>query len=127
MKKIVQKENVKIVNAQITDTMLGMNHGCLTAFLTLESDKLTVCSGGYVLDHWGRKPGEYSSLDGFGAIIELMKTVGVEQWEDLKGKYVRVMFDTTGQVTRIGNLIQDKWFSWKEYFAEAKEKKTKER
>ena len=125
----MQNEKPEIVNAKITDTMLGMEHGCLTAFLTLESDKLTVCSGGYVLDHWDRKPGEYSSLDGFGAIIELMETVGVEQWEDLKGQYVRIMFDTTNcgeEVLKIGNLILDKWFSWKEYFAEAKEKKTKE-
>lgn len=121
----MQNKKSEIVNAKITDTMLGMEHGCLTAFLTLESDKLTVCSGGYVLDHWDRKPGEYSSLDGYGAIIELMKTVGVEQWEDLKGQYVRVMSDG-GQVLKIGNLIQDKWFSWKEYFAEVKEKKSKE-
>ena len=91
----------------------------------MESDKLTVCSCDYVLDHWNRKPGEYSSLDGYGAIVELMKTIGVEQWEDLNGQYVRVMFDGE-QILKIGNLIQDKWFSWKEYFAEAKEKKTKE-
>jgi hypothetical protein len=46
-----------------------------------------------------------------------MKTLEVESWEDLKGQYVRVEFeDRGGKILRIGHLMKDKWFSFKEYF-----------
>jgi hypothetical protein len=46
-----------------------------------------------------------------------MKTLEVESWEELKGQYVRVEFeDGGGKILRIGHLMKDKWFSFKEYF-----------
>lgn len=46
-----------------------------------------------------------------------MKTLEVESWEELKGQYVRVEFeDGGGKILRIGHLMKNKWFSFKEYF-----------
>lgn len=106
-----------ILNAQITSTELGEYHGCLTVHLIVEGNGWGCGYGGYVLDRWCAEPGRYESRDGYGAIIELMKTVGVESWEELKGKYIRVKLNEPfGRVIAIGNLLKDKWFSFKEYF-----------
>ena len=107
----------EILNARITKTELGEDHGCLTAHIVVEGDAWGCGYGGYVLDRWCAEPGKYESRDGYGAIIELMKTVGVESWEELKGKYVRVKLDgSLGRVVAVGNLLKDQWFSFKEYF-----------
>ena len=77
--------------------------------------------GGYCLDNWCSDVGHYGSPDGYGAIIELMKTLEVDKWEDLKGKYVRVHIDEHNTIDRIGHLMKNKWFSFKEYVEKVKE------
>lgn len=107
----------KIENAQITGTKLGEEHGCLTAEIFLEGDHWSCAFGGYCLDHWFAETGEHHSSDGYGAIIELMKTLEVESWEELKGQYVRVESEGWGgRIIRIGHLLKDNWFSFEEYF-----------
>lgn len=113
----------EILNGQIASTKLGEEHGCLTAEIFLEGSGWGVSFGGYCLDHWFSDVGEYGSSDGYGAIIELMKTLEVNSWEQLKGEYVRVEFEGWGgKVLRIGHLMKDKWFSWDKYFAEVHRK-----
>ena len=112
----------EILNAKITSTKLGEEHGCLTADLFVEGEGWACAFGGYCLDHWFEEVGEYSSSDGYGAIIELMKTLEVESWEELKGKYVRVEIEKWGgKIIKIGHLMKDKWFSFKDYFEQVKE------
>ena len=65
----------EILNAKITSTKLGEEHGCLTAELFVEGDGWACAFGGYCLDHWFAEVGEHSSSDGYGAIIVLMKTL----------------------------------------------------
>ena len=111
----------EILNAQITNTKLGEEHGCLTAELFIEGASWACTFGGYCLDHWYSDVGEHESTDGYGAIIELMKTLDVESWENLKGQYIRVETQGWGgNIVKVGHLIKDKWFSWKEYFDTAK-------
>ena len=113
----------EILNGKITHTKLGEDHGCLTVFITIEGSGWGVSVGGYCLDHWFNKPGEYHSSDGYGAIIELMKTLSVESWEDLVGQYCRVKSDGwSSTITTIGHLMEDKWFDWKEYFKQVSTK-----
>lgn len=110
----------EIINAQIANTRLGEEHGCLTVELYLEGGGWGCYFGGYCLDHWCSDIGEHSSTDGYGAIIELMKVLEVESWEELKGKYVRVESNGWGgNITKIGHLMKDQWFGWKEYFEKA--------
>lgn len=108
----------EILNARIKSTKLGKEYDCLTADLTIEGDGWVCVFGGYCLDRWSG----YSCSDGYGAIIELMKTLEVESWEELNGKYVRVEIEGWGgKILRIGHLMKDKWFSFKEYFDAVKE------
>ena len=115
----------EILNAKITDTKLGEEHGCLTAKLFLEGDGWGCGFGGYCLDYWfarpGRKAGEYKSSDGYGAIIELMKALGVDSWERLKGQLVRVETQGWGgHIVRIGHIMKDQWFSFQTYYEAVK-------
>lgn len=111
----------EMLNDKITETKLGEDHGCLTAYICVEGDGWGGGMGGHCLDHWHRDVGYYDSPDGYGAIIELMKTLEVDKWEDLKGKYVRVHVDEHNTIDRIGHLMKNKWFSFKEYFEKVKE------
>lgn len=77
--------------------------------------------GGYCLDHWCSEVGYYDSSDGYGAIIELMKTLEVDKWEGLKGKYVRIHVDEHNTIDKIGHIMKDKWFNFKEYVEKVKE------
>ena len=107
----------EVLNAKITSTKLGEEHGCLTAEIFLEGNGWGCAFGGYCLDRWFVSVGNYASKDGYGAIIELLKTLSVKSWEELTGQYVRVEFNGFGSsVVRIGHLMEDKWFSFKEYF-----------
>jgi hypothetical protein len=112
-----------IENAQITSTKLGQEHGCLTADIFVEGHGWQCAFGGYCLDKWCVGIGEHRSVDGYGAIIELMKVLEVESWEQLKGQYIRVESEGWGgRILKIGHLMKDKWFSFEEYFETVKEK-----
>lgn len=77
--------STEILNGKITFTRLGEEHGCLSVKLTIEGAGWGCGFGDYCLDHWCAKAGEHSSSDGYGAIIELMKTLEVESWRILRG------------------------------------------
>lgn len=50
-------------------------------------------------------------------ITEILNVVGVRNWEDLKGKYIRIQTNGLGStIDTIGNLMEDKWFNIKEFF-----------
>lgn len=98
----------KIENAVITGTMLGLEgHGIMSSFIYLDFDGGGVGFGGYVLG------GE----SGIAYIEEILNVVGVEKWEDLKGKHVRVDSEGIGgKALGIGNIIKDKWLYHEEFF-----------
>ena len=53
------------------------------------------------------------------AVSEILNVVGVDKWEDLPGKYIRFEDNGWGStVTKIGNIIDNKWFDMKNFFAE---------
>lgn len=80
-------------------------------------DNKCICCGKTIPDHWCANVGEHHSSDGYGAIIELMKTLEVESMEKLTGKYVRVESEGWGgKILRIGHLVKAKWFSFDDYF-----------
>ena len=50
-------------------------------------------------------------------ISKILDVVGVNNWEDLSGKYIRYEDDGRGSgITKIGNIIDDKWFDIEEFF-----------
>lgn len=88
--------------------MLGLeDHGIFTSFIYLEWDGGGVGFGGYSLGGESAVP----------YIKEILDVIGVEKWEDLKGKYCRIETGGPGTIaTRIGNLMKDKWMNQKEFF-----------
>lgn len=104
--------NNEIINAKITGTMLGLeDHGIFTSYLYLDYEKgMSQGFGGYVL---GDKYGSYY-------IKEILRVVGVEKWEDLKGKHIRVKRDLAQpsgwgySIKAIGNILEDIWFDPKQ-------------
>ena len=112
----------EIRNAKITDTAIIMgDHGCLTFRITLEADAFTILYGGYCIGHGFLGSDTFTAENGSGlvAMMRIMDVVGVERWEDLKGKYVRFVDDAWGSpVRKIGNIIEDKWFDIDKFFKE---------
>lgn len=109
----------EIHNALITGTMLGVeDHGIMTFFVYLEWDGGGVGFGGYALDEYDQ---ELKKRVGVGYSMDLLKqimeVVGVETWEKLKGKHVRVDSEGWGgKALGIGNLLKDKWIYPEEFF-----------
>ncbi len=115
-----------IENALIEKVDLSMaDHGCLTLAMTLQGGGWGVVYGGYCLGK-GYLGAEDDFFDGSAAgmeyLMRIMDTVGVERFQDLKGKYVRVATKGWGgQVKIIGNILKDKWFDAETFFIGKKE------
>lgn len=111
----------EIINMQIKSVTLTMaDHGCLTFFLALEGSGYGVNVGGYCIGHGflGAKDFVADSGSGLVAIMKIMDTIGVNRWEDLEGKYCRVESEGLGDtIHKIGNILEDKWFDLKDFFA----------
>lgn len=108
-------KNVKITNVSLTMA----DHGCLTFYLTLEGDGWGINYGGYCIGLGFLGSDSFTAENGGGlvAMMKIMDTVGVERWEDLKGKYIRIVDEGWGSsVKKIGNIIKDKWFDIDEFF-----------
>ena len=111
--------NIEIENAKITNISLTMaDHGMLTFYITLEGNGWWTNYGGYGIGGGYLGAKEFSgSSRGLEAMMRIMDVVGVDTWEDLEGKFVRVEKSSLGQpITTIGNLIKNNWFDIKEFF-----------
>lgn len=110
----------RIENAKITNASISMaDHGCLTFFITLDGGGWGVNVGGYCIGHGYLGADDFTAENGSGliAMMEIMNVVGVERWEDLVGKYVRVKTEGLGsRVTVIGNILKEKWFDIDGFF-----------
>ena len=111
----IEISNAKIENASITMA----DHGCLTWYLSLKGSGWGVSIGGYVIGHGYLDAKEFKGSEkGTESLMRVMDTIGVEKWEDLPGKYVRVYSEGWGsQITKFGNIIEDKWFDCREFFS----------
>lgn len=105
-----------ITNAEISSTMLGIeDHGIMTFSLSMKWGACGQSFGGYCLDGKGGEIGHEKSILCLRRIIE---TVGVEKWEDLKGKLVRIKKESefSGSIQEIGNILDEKWFNVGDFF-----------
>ena len=100
---------IETKNAIIERTFLGFeDHGIFTAFITLNY------GGG------GQTFGGYSIGSEF--IEQVLKTLDLESWEELKGQKVRVKAEH-GKVHAIGHFLNDKWFNPAEFYEQRKKEK----
>ena len=105
-------------NAKITGTMLGIeDHGIMTFFVFVEGDGFGGGMGGYALDqHDGKDKPRSGSGHAYQAIRQILETIGVTKWEDLKGQNCRIQSGGPGeQITAIGHIIKNRWFNIKDY------------
>lgn len=101
-------------NATIESTHLGVeDHGIMTCYLHLKYHGSGQGFGGYALD---RQNGERDTKSrrigtayGCEFIKRILETVGVDRWEKLPGKHIRVRADHS-KVHGIGHIIEDQWF-----------------
>jgi len=109
---------MEIRNAQITETMLGReDHGILTFYICVRFGGSQCGLGGYALDCADREGNRVFSAKSMEAISRILETVGVDRWENLKGKYIRIKDQGWGsRVDEIGNLMEEKWFNLREFF-----------
>ena len=115
-----------IENALIEKVDLSMaDHGCLTLAMTLQGEGWGVVYGGYCLGkgYLGADDDFFDgSVAGMEYLMRIMDTVGVERFQDLKGKYIRVATKGWGDCVKIvGNILKDKWFYAETFFTDKKE------
>lgn len=102
-----------IENGKIADTALGIDfNGIMTFYIYIEFKKFFCTYGGYALDEYKTENKKRKGTSyGMQKIMDILDCLGVSHWEDLKGKYVRCEHKKSGEIIRIGNIIEDKWFS----------------
>ena len=107
----------RIENALIESTMLGTeDHGIFTAFVHVKGPSWGCGFGGFALDQWDQaQKRRIGTAYGLQFIAEILRVVGVDSWEKLKGKHVRVETEGWGgRILRLGNILEDEWFDPKE-------------
>lgn len=108
-----------ISNARITSTMLGReDHGIMTFMIYIDACNISCGIGGFCLDEYSNDiKARIFRVESMEAISEILDVVGVDKWEDLPGKYIRFEDNGWGStITKIGNIINDKWFDMREFF-----------
>ena len=97
---------MEIKNAKITRVSLTMaDHGVLTFQVFIDGGGW-VCSIGNYVNGRGYLGANHWEAHGSGlvAMMKIMDIVGVERWEDLTGKYIRIEDNGWGStITKIGN------------------------
>lgn len=112
----------KIENFLITDVSITMaDQGCLTFYLTLSGGWYGCNFGGYCIGNGYLGADDFKGYAvGLECMMRIMDVVGVERWEDLKGKHVRAEWNGIGtRIHKIGNIIRDQWFDIDAFFKEA--------
>ena len=114
----------EIKNYKIISTHLGYeDHGIFTFYLRLKgADGVHAYVGSYALDSpdtlsTGTLTKRILTVKGATLIAKILDTVGVANWEELHGEYIRVEDNGLGSyITKFGNLIEDKWIDLDDYF-----------
>lgn len=110
---------MEVRNAKITDTKLGReDHGIFTFMIFVEFGHCGCGIGGYCLDGYDEKlEGRVFSDKSMEVISRILDVVGVDNWEDFPGKYIRIKDDGLGStIDEIGNLMEEKWFNIRDFF-----------
>ena len=128
MKEWTQKEleeaGYKIENVQISRVDLSMaDYGVLTLEMPITGNGWGCVYGGRVIGQGYLGAKEFKGTPmGIEYIMRIMDIVGVEKFNEMRGKYIRVARTRWGDPIRIiGNLIKDRWFDADRFFENTKE------
>ena len=107
----MEEKNAIIESAKISTE----DYGCLSAWVFLDYSGAGQGFGGFNLHSVGTMKPEPNYAGVF--IAQTMKIAGVETWENLKGKSIRVRVQD-GSIKQIGHIIKDDWFDVGKVFGE---------
>lgn len=120
-------EGYNLENALIKNVSLTSGDYCsLTLEIELQGAGWGCVYGGYCLgkiypDSYDKDTYEGSAA-GMEAIMRIMDVVGISRLEDMNGKYVRVATKGWGDTVKIiGNIVKNRWFDYKSFYADKKE------
>lgn len=116
-------EEIKIKNALIESTTIDTgDRGLLTAWLTLDyGDGGHQGFGGFAL-YLPKDYSHYTEKGDFAGhfIFRCMQIAGVESWDKIKGKSIRVKHEGTSvfssKIIAIGHITKNDWFNPSEDF-----------
>ncbi len=119
-------DELKIIQGQIKNTKLGPDEhtGIFTFEVYVEkADGVGCWYGGYSISGWNpvEQKVAYSSK-GMESIALFMNAVGVKDFSDLVGTFVRIKVDKRGHIYSIGNIVKEKWFSFAELYEGGEDK-----
>lgn len=103
--------DTEIRNAIISSVSIDTgDRGLLTAWLHLDYGGSGQGFGGY--DLYLPKSYSHHNLESVAGhfIFRCMEIAGVEKWEDMKGKTIRVKVSHS-KVEAIGHIVKDDWFN----------------
>lgn len=83
---------METLNAQIKDTKLGFMNGIFDFTLVLDiQGGGGVALGGWAMDQYDKEKNKrVGSAFGMNLIMQILEVVGVNTWEELKRKYIRI-------------------------------------
>ena len=116
----LQNIGYKIENAKIQSVDLSMaDHGVLMLELELHGNGWSCVFGQFVLGKGYLGAKEFSgNKKSTEFLMRVMDIVGVDRFNQMVGKYVRVAIKGWGSPIKIiGNLIEDRWFDAGEFFS----------
>lgn len=111
MEQSIDPRPVEVLNAIIVSTTIGFDGSAMNSSIQLKSKGLGVNFGGYILHVPADtiEQEDWQTAFGMEYVARVLNTVGVESWEQLGGKAVRMAI-RGNQILGIGNLIEDVWF-----------------
>ncbi len=114
---------VEVSNARIAATQLGFDGAAMFGTLQLQAQGFGVGFSGHVLhvEAQTQEQADYQTSFGMDYIAQVLRVVGVQHWESLKGQPVRIAREGN-QVIAIGNLIEEIWFEPRKLGEQAQEK-----
>lgn len=109
-----------IVNAIITKARITQeDRGCLMVWLDLDYGGMSQSFGGYAL--YLKPEMKHHKIESYAGhfISRCMTIAGVDRWEQLTGKAIRVE-SKNGLIKGIGHIIENVWFFPAEDFEKVK-------
>lgn len=104
----------EIRNATIKSTTLGPRAAdgrCFSLWIHLEWKGGGQGFGGFSLDSWNEAANRRTGgAWGMEFVAQVLEAVGVESWEELIGKHVRIEHEHS-KIHAIGHIIDEKWFN----------------
>jgi hypothetical protein len=107
-------------NAIIRHTFLGFeDHDIFTFILTLDYGGSQQGAGTYCLSHNTKKDRHVIHESAGPVIAKILEVVGVDTWEELKGKHIRAKC-SYDKVSAIGHIVHDRWLVFEDFFKKYK-------